>query len=39
MFSDKALREAMGRAPDAPALHELITAWRPDAAGRSREAA
>src|SRR3954469_12839991 len=39
MFSDKALREAMGRAPDAPALHELITAWRPDAAGRSRAAA
>jgi nitrogen PTS system EIIA component len=39
MFSDKALREAMGRAPDAPALHQLITAWRPDAAGRSREAA
>ena len=39
MFSDKALREAMGRAPDAAALHELITAWRPDAAGRSREAA
>jgi PTS system nitrogen regulatory IIA component len=39
MFSDKALREAMSRAPDAPALHQLITAWRPDAAGRSREAA
>ena len=39
MFSDKALREAMGRAPDADALHQLITAWRPDAAGRSREAA
>ena len=39
MFSDKALREAMGLAPDAVALHQLITAWRPDAAGRSREAA
>jgi nitrogen PTS system EIIA component len=39
MFSDKALREAMGRAPDAGALHQLISAWRPDAAGRSREAA
>jgi PTS system nitrogen regulatory IIA component len=39
MFSDKSLREAMGRAPDAGALHELITAWRPDAAGRSRAAA
>jgi nitrogen PTS system EIIA component len=39
MFSDKALREAMGRAADARALHGLITAWRPDAAGRSRAAA
>src|SRR3954468_9836490 len=39
MFSDKALREAMGRAPDAAALHKLITAWGPDAAGRSRAAA
>src|SRR5712672_1362173 len=39
MFSDKALREAMGQAADAAALHELITASRPDAAGRSRAAA
>ena len=39
MFSDKALREAMNRAPDAGALYQLITAWRPDAAGRSRAAA
>src|SRR3954451_12198828 len=39
MFSDKALREAMARAPDAAALHQLITAWQPDAAGRSRAAA
>ena len=39
MFSDKALREAMGRAPDARALHELIAAWQPDATGRSRAAA
>jgi len=39
MFSDKALREAMSRAADARALHGLITAWRPDAAGRSRAAA
>ena len=39
MFSDKALREAMNQAPDAGALHKLITAWRPDAAGRSRAAA
>src|SRR5882724_11815725 len=39
MFSDQALREAMGRAQDALALHQLITAWRPDAAGRNRAAA
>jgi PTS system nitrogen regulatory IIA component len=26
MFSDKALREAMSRAPDAAALHQLVTA-------------
>jgi len=39
MFSDRALREAMVRAPDAAALHQLITAWQPDAAGRSRAAA
>jgi PTS system nitrogen regulatory IIA component len=39
MFSDKALRESMAGAPDAAALHQLITAWRPDAAGRSRAAA
>jgi len=39
MFSDKALREAMNTAADAAALHGLITAWRPDAAGRSRAAA
>ena len=39
MFSDRALREAMVKAPDAAALHQLITAWQPDAAGRSRAAA
>jgi nitrogen PTS system EIIA component len=39
MFSDKTLREAMGRASDAAALHELITAWQPDAAGQRRAAA
>jgi PTS system nitrogen regulatory IIA component len=39
MFSDKALREAMGRAADAAALHELIAAWQPDAAGQRRAAA
>jgi nitrogen PTS system EIIA component len=39
MFSDKALREAMGRAADADALYELIAAWQPDAAGQRRAAA
>src|SRR5256885_8814026 len=39
IFSDKAQREAMAQAPDAAALHKLITAWTPDAAGRSRAAA
>jgi len=39
MFSDKALREAMGHAPDASALHGLIAAWQPDAAGQRRAAA
>src|SRR5947209_1102735 len=34
MFSDKALREAMSQAADAAALHQLVTAWQPDAAGR-----
>ncbi|HZO03990.1 MAG TPA: PTS IIA-like nitrogen regulatory protein PtsN [Burkholderiales bacterium] len=39
MFSDKALREAMSAAPDAAALHALIAAWQPDAAGQRRAAA
>ena len=39
MFSDKALREQMVQAADAANLHHLITAWTPDAAGRSRAAA
>ena len=39
MFSDKALREAMSRAADAAALHQLIAAWQPDAAGQRRAAA
>ncbi len=34
MFSDRALREAMTAAPDAGALHQLISAWQPDAAGQ-----
>jgi len=39
MFSDKALREAMSQAADAGALHQLVTAWQPDAAGQRRAAA
>jgi PTS system nitrogen regulatory IIA component len=39
MFSDKALREEMSRAPDADALYQLIAAWQPDAAGQRRAAA
>jgi PTS system nitrogen regulatory IIA component len=39
MFSDKALREAMAAAPDAAALHQLVSAWQPDAAGQRRAAA
>ena len=39
MFSDKVLREQMGRAPDAAALHELVAAWQPDAPGQRRAAA
>ena len=39
MFSDKGLREAMHAAPDAAALHQLVTAWQPDAPGQRRAAA
>jgi PTS system nitrogen regulatory IIA component len=39
MFSDKSLRDAMGSAADAAALHTLIAAWQPDAAGQRRAAA
>ena len=39
MFSDKPLREAMMQAPDAAALHQLISAWQPDAPGQRRAAA
>ncbi len=39
MFSDKALRDAMAHAPDAAALHQLVTAWQPYAAGQRRAAA
>ena len=39
MFSDRALREAMMLAPDASALHQIIHAWQPNAAGQRRAAA
>ena len=39
MFCDKALRESMLRAADVATLHELITAWQPDASGQRRAAA
>ena len=39
MFSDRALREAMGAAADAQALYQLVASWQPDAAGQRRAAA
>ncbi len=39
MFSDKSLREAMSRAADAAALHQLVSTWQPDASGQRRAAA
>jgi len=39
MFSDRALREAMAGAADAAALHQLVSAWQPDAAGRRQAVA
>jgi PTS system nitrogen regulatory IIA component len=39
MFSDRALREAMAAAKDAAELHQLVTAWQPDASGQRRAAA
>jgi PTS system nitrogen regulatory IIA component len=39
MFSDRALREAMGAAADAAALYQLVANWQPDAAGQRRAAA
>ena len=39
MFSDRALREALADAADAAALHQIICAWQPNAAGRRRAAA
>ena len=39
MFSDRVLREALAQAPDAAALHQLISTWQPDAAGQRRAVA
>src|SRR5205823_2393155 len=39
MFSDRALREAMGAIADAQALYQLVASWQPDAAGQRRAAA
>ncbi|HEX5093481.1 MAG TPA: PTS IIA-like nitrogen regulatory protein PtsN [Burkholderiales bacterium] len=39
MFSDRALRDAMTAAADPAALHQLITAWQPDAAGQRQAVA
>ena len=39
MFSDRSLREAMMAAKDAAELHQLVTAWQPDASGQRRAAA
>lgn len=39
MFSDRALRESMALAADAAALHQLIAAWQPDAAGQRQAVA
>ena len=39
LLSDRPLREALARAPDAAALHGLVAAWQPDAPGRSRAVA
>jgi PTS system nitrogen regulatory IIA component len=39
MFSDRVLREALAGATDAAALHQLISAWQPDASGQRRAVA
>ncbi len=39
MFSDRTLREALLAAAGAAELHQLITAWQPDASGQRRAAA
>jgi PTS system nitrogen regulatory IIA component len=39
MFSDRTLRESLAVAPDAAALHQIISTWQPNAAGQRRAAA
>ena len=39
MFSDKVLREALASAPEAGSLHQIISAWQPDGAGKRRAVA
>ena len=39
MFSDQGLREAMAGTADAAGLHQIISAWHPDAAGQRRAVA
>jgi len=39
IFSDRALRDAMLLAVDAAALHQIFSAWQPDAAGKRRAVA
>ena len=39
MFSDRALRETLAGATDAAAIHQIISAWQPDASGQRRAAA
>jgi len=39
MFSDRELRDALSGAADAAALHQIISAWQPDATGRRRATA
>src|SRR5216110_3060552 len=36
MFSDRALRETLAGATDAAAIHQIISAWQPDASGQRR---
>ena len=39
MFSDRVLRESMAGTADAAGLHQIISAWQPDAAGQRRAVA